>query len=257
MPCITGPAGFYFLTLFVFSQVLNAEISNQKRIIGDLEMEVAALKSENEQISGEKTTQFSQIQSLQSLKTQNENLAQDLKEMAHKNMALSHKVMKLEVELKEVSSTPDQIELIDNLKNKLSKLHKERSVAVEKEEYYMKQIGDMKYEVDTLKEKLKSAETTRDRVLDEYYKLSAELNYLRKNQASESDNRNFKDFVKLKRDFAAVKDENQQLKQMHKAVFVSGQNTNLPMLRFEMGDPEPHPASVKVHETRKGKAKKS
>ena len=223
-------------------------------MIGDLEMEVSALRIENEQLSGEKTSQFSQIQGLQSLKTQNENLAQDLKEMAHKNMALSHKVTKLEAELKEAASTPDQVALIENLKNKLSKLHKERSVAVEKEGYYNKQIGDMRYEVDTLKEKLKSSEVMKERVLDEYYKLTAELNYLRKNHAGDSGNKNFKDFVKLKREVAGLKDENQQLKQMHKAVFVSGNSTNLPMLRFEMADPQPEP--VKSSGTRKGKSKK-
>lgn len=241
-----------YIFFIISLQLLNAEISNHKRIITDLQMEVDALKSENQQLSGEKTSQFSQIQSLQSLKTQNENLAQDLKEMAHKNMALSSKVTKLEQELKEMSNTPDQLELIENLKNKLSKLHKERSVAVEKEGYYQKQIGDLKYEVEVLREQLKGAEVTKERVLEEYYKLTAELNYLRKNQKVESENKNFKDFVKLKRELAHVKDENQQLKEMSKGVLISGSKTNLPMLRFE---PAEAPETTKSLGSGKSKAK--
>ncbi|XP_052815516.1 uncharacterized protein LOC128242415 [Mya arenaria] len=218
-------------------EVLVAEIEDQRRIISDLRMELDAVKKENEELSGEKTTQFSQIQGLQSLKSQNEALAQDLKSMAHKNMELSHKVMKLEADLKESSNTRDQMELIDHLKNKLAKLHKERSVAVEKEEYYQKQIGDMRYEIEKMGEKLQSVEVTKDRVLEEYYKVIAELQYLKKNYSSDTQNKNFKDFVKIKREVASLKDENQQLKHMHKAVFTTGSNTNLPMLRFEADVP--------------------
>lgn len=243
------------MVLYFCFKVLNAEVINQKRIVGDLQIELDALRSENEQLSGEKTSQFSQIQGLQSLKTQNESLAEDLKEMAHKNMALSQKVMKLEGELKELSSTPDQIELIENLKNKLAKLHKERSVSAEKEEYYQKLTGDLKYEVETLREKLQGAETTKERVLEEYYKLTAELNFLRKNRSTENESKNFKDFVKLKREFAHVKEENDHLKHMHKAVYVTGNSTNLPMLRFEPSDP---PATSVKSEgaSKKGKSKK-
>ncbi|XP_052230608.1 coiled-coil domain-containing protein 18-like isoform X2 [Dreissena polymorpha] len=214
-------------------EVLMTEIEDQKRVIANLQMELNAVKDENEQLSGEKTSQFSQIQSLQTLKSQNEALAQDLKAMAHKNMELQFRVSKLEADLKEASNTKDQAELIDNLKTKLAKLHKERSIATEKEEYYQKNIGDLKYEVEKLREKLHSAEVTKDRVLDEYHRLNAELQHMKKNQSADSQNKNFKDFVKLKREVVNLKEENSELKQLHKAVFTTGSNTHLPMLRFE------------------------
>jgi len=210
-----------------------------------LRMELDALRDENEHLTGEKSSQFSQIQGLQSLKSQNEALAQDLKSMAHKNMELSHKIMKLEADLKEASSTKDQMELIDNLKNKLGKLHKERSVAAEKEQFYQKQAGDLKYEIESLREKLQSAEVTKDRVLEEYYKVIGELEYLKKHHSTDTKNKNFKDFVKIKREMASLKEENNQLKHMHKAVFTTGSNTNLPMLRFEADVPVVKPEGSK------------
>ena len=218
-------------------QVLNAEIGDQKRIISDLRLELDAVRSEKDQLSGEHTNQFSQLQGLQTLKTQNEALANDLKAMAYKNLELSHKVTKLESDLKEASVGRDQAELIDNLKNKLGKLHKERAIVAEKEEFYQKQIGDLKYDVDKLQDNVHSAEITKNRVLEEYYRVLKELQYLKRNYSNDSETHNFKEFVKLKRQVALLKQENTDLKKTQKNFGAGDGPEGFPMLKFESAAP--------------------
>ena len=229
-------SNFYTEWNFLF-QILNVKVEEQQREIMNLKLEVETLSAENDHLSGEKSSQFSQLQDLHSYKSQNENLAQDLKSMAQKNIELTHKISHLEARLKEASNSKEQVELIDNLKNKLGKLHKERSVAVEKEEFYQKQIGDLRYEVETLKQKIQSVEVTKDRVLDEYYKVLSELQYLRKTYSSEKNDKNFKDFVKLKREVAELREENLEYRKGIKGIVSSGSAASLPMLKFEVDTP--------------------
>lgn len=232
-------------------EVLNSEIEDQKRIIANLNLEIDTLKTQNEHLSGEKTSQFSQLQNMQSLKSQNMTLVQDLKAMDQKNIELMHKISHLEAQLKEATSSKEHVELIDNLKTKLAKLHKERSVAVEKEEFYQKQIGDLRYEVETLKEKVQSAEVTKDRVLEEYYKVLSELQYLKRNYSNDSNSKNFKDFVKLKREVAVLREENEEFKRGLKPVTSSSSATSLPMLRFEVDAPIRPGGTKKGHKPKK------
>lgn len=215
-------------------EMMAAEAEDFKRVISDLTMEVDALRDENRKITGEKHSQFSQIQSLQSLKESNESLANELKAMTQKNFELSHKCSRLESDLQEASTAKDQADLIDQLKNKLAKLHKERSIVNEKEEFYQKQIGDLKYEVQRLLEKVQNAEVTKDRVLEEYHKVNAELQHLKRTYSNNSQHKNFKEFVKLKREVAYLKEENQDLRHNSKFHMSSNESTaSLPMLRYE------------------------
>ena len=232
--------------------MLGIEIDDFKRIIADLKMEIEALKDENERLSGEKNTQFSQLQNLQDLRTQNDTLSNDYKSVLQKNVELKHKIDKLEYELKEASTNniSDQTQLIENLKNKLAKLHKERSISSEKEQFYERTIGDLKYEIARLEEKLQSAEVTKDRILEEYHKVLKELEYMKKMYSSDSQQKHFKDFVKLKRENNSLKDENQELKKATKALSTSsGSVLSLPMLRYEPAEP-----ALKPHGERKKKS---
>lgn len=231
--------------------MLGIEIDDFKRIIADLKMEIEALKEENERLSGEKNTQFSQLQNLQDLRTQNDTLSNDYKSVLQKNVELKHKIDKLEFDLKEASTNniSDQTQLIENLKNKLAKLHKERSISSEKEQFYERTIGDLKYEIARLEEKLQSAEVTKDRILEEYHKVLKELEYMKKMYSSDSQQKHFKDFVKLKREINSLKDENQELKKATKALSTSsGSVLSLPMLRYEPAEP-----ALKSHGERKKK----
>ena len=232
--------------------MLGVEIGDFKRIIADLKLEIEALKAENEHLSGEKNSQFSQLQSLQDLRSQNETLSNDYKAVLQKNVELSHKVGKLESELKDAGRTSDQKDLIDSLKNKLEKLHKERSVNSEKENSYERVVGDLKYEIQRLEEKLQSAEVTKDRILEEYYKVQKELQKMKKLYSSDSQQKHFKDFVKLKREVNCLKEENLELKRATKAMSSSNSVVSLPampMLRFEHAEPV-----VKVQTERKKKS---
>ena len=235
--------------------MLGIEIDDFKRIIADLKMEIEMLKEENEQLSGEKNTQFSQLQNLQELRTQNDTLSNDYKSVLQKNVELKHKIDKLEFDLKEASANnmSDQTHLIENLKNKLAKLHKERSISSEKEQFYERTIGDLKYEIAKLEEKLQSAEVTKDRILEEYHKVVKELEYLRKMYSNDTQQKHFKDFVKLKREINCLKDENLELKRATKAMSTSsGSVLSLPMLRYEPEEPV-----LKPHGERKKKSSSS
>ena len=235
--------------------MLGIEIGDFKRIIADLKMEIEALKAENEQLSGEKNSQFSQIQSLQDLRTQNETLSNDYKSVLQKNVELSHKIDKLEFELKEASTTSDQTQLIENLKNKLAKLHKERSISTEKEHYYERTVGNLKYEIKQLEEKLQSAEVTKDRILEEYYKVQNDLQYMKKMYSSDSQQKHFKDFVKLKREINSLKDENQELKKATKSISASSSVYSLPMLKYEPQEPVVKPQVERKKKTASVKTK--
>lgn len=240
----------YFLRAF---QDLTAEIEKQRKVIEELQDEVNLLKTSNENLNDEKSSQFSQLQDLQSLKTQNEGLVHDLQSMAQKNLESSHKIMHLEAQLKEASNSRDQLDLIDSLKNKLAKLHKERSVAIDRDEYYQRQVAELKEEIETLKAKVQSAEVTKDRVLEEYYKVHAELQYLKKHQSTDNNAKNFKEFVKLKREVAVLREENSDLRQTNKTMMSAGGHTSLPMLRFEVDT-----SVVKASGSKKGhRAKKA
>lgn len=244
--------GLSVYCIYCILQVLNAQIEDQKRIIVDLRFEVEVLQTENQDLSGEKMFQFSQMQGLQSLKSANESLTHDLKSMSHKNTEFTHKISQLEAQLKETSNTKEQMALIDSLKNKLGKLHKERSVAVEKDEFYQKEVGDLRYEIEALKEKLKNTEVTKDRVLEEYYNVHAELQYLKKNYMMDHNNKNFKEFVKLKREVGLLHEENSELKRANKLAMPVGSVTSLPMLRFEVDQP-----AVKARGSKKGHKSKN
>ena len=220
--------------------MLGVEIDDFKRIISDLKLEIEALKSENEKLSGEKNSQFSQLQSLQDLRSQNETLSNDYKAVLQKNVELSHKVNKLGSELKDAARASDQRELIESLKNKLEKLHKERSINSEKEQSYERAVGDLKYEIEKLEEKLQSAEVTKDRILEEYYRVQKELQQMKKMYSSDSQQRHFKDFVKLKREVNSLKEENLELRKATKVLSSNSSVVSLPampMLRFEREEP--------------------
>ncbi|KAL4234861.1 hypothetical protein ACF0H5_006503 [Mactra antiquata] len=214
---------------------LVTEIEKQRQFIDELQQEVELLKTSNEDLNNEKSSQFSQLQDLQSLKTQNQGLVQDLQSLAQRNLELSHKVMQLEAQLRETSNTKDQVDLIDNLKNKLAKLHKERAVANDREEYYHRQVEELKEEIEALKKKVQSAEVTKDRVLEEYYKVHTELQYLKKHQSADDNSKNFKDFVKLKREVAVLREENSELR--HNKRLNGGSSSSLPMLKFAVDTP--------------------
>ena len=99
-----------------------------------------------------------------------------------------------------------------SLRNKLTKLHKEKSIWTEKEVQMNKEIEDLKDENGKLRRALFDSERMRQDMHGQMERVLEELFTLRKASMAAGDSRTFKDFVQIKRELAQVKEENQELK---------------------------------------------
>ncbi len=102
--------------------------------------------------------------------------------------------------------------MIENLRDKVSQLSRDREAGVERET----QLGQDLLDLSALKDELKQVnlhlQAELETLLAEYGELSAELERLRKKCLKQKDNKTFKDFVSLKRELRTVKYENDTLK---------------------------------------------
>ena len=120
-------------------------------------------------------------------------------------------------------------ELMTSLRNKLSKLHKEKSVWIEKEVQLDKDVQDLKDENTKLRRALVDSERMRQDMHGQMEATLEELHTLRKVSMAAGD-RTFKDFVKIKRELAQVKEENEELKMK---LTTKGKSNSLPSFERE------------------------
>ena len=140
---------------------------------------------------------------------------------------------RLERELSEIGFR-EQDSLMQSLKSKLTKLHKERSILKE-------QLGDqdtkstnLRDENDQLRRALKDSERMRQQLYEEKQDSDHEVLVLRRQleQLQGGGRDNFRDFVQLKRQLNVTKDENDDLKVKLKFQSKSG---TLPALKEANG----------------------
>ena len=112
----------------------------------------------------------------------------------------------------EESGLKQQEEFMTSLRNKFNKLHKEKSVWVEKQVQMNKEIEDLKDENGKLRRALLDSERMRQDMHGQMEGVLEELYALRKASMAAGDSRTFKDFVQIKRELAHVKEENNELK---------------------------------------------
>ena len=110
------------------------------------------------------------------------------------------------------SAQKQQEEFMTSLRNKLTKLHKEKAVWVDKEVLLDKEIQDLKDENGKLRRALLDSERMRQDMHGQMERVLEELYALRKASMTAGENRTFKDFVQIKRELAQVKEENEDLK---------------------------------------------
>ena len=170
-------------------------------------------KAELDQVNG---YQLQEIEQLNCVRDHNEHLREQLSESHQKNKELEFKVSRLERDLTDTGQT-EQEELMGTLKNKLTLLHREKSLWSDKQKDYESEIAALREEVAKLRRALNDSERMRSDLHEQMDELLKELNALRQRMTSESNGQAFKEFVQLKREMTSLREENDDLRGRLKA----------------------------------------
>ncbi|XP_067651417.1 protein Spindly-like [Haliotis asinina] len=210
-------------------QQTNRQLLDQLGNLTDLEGENKSLKEdlenarkENEDLKLEYTkleeTSDSKVDvhHLQGLKAQNEALQQHVKELEQKKHEMEHKISRLEAEVVERSQDMDKVKLIDNLRLKLEKLHKEKTDHLTRLTVQEADIQDLTRENEQLKGSLIQLEKEKEKLVLEFRNLFYELQSLKKQLSHDHEKKTFRDYVMVKREVNMLREENAVLKQKNK-----------------------------------------
>ena len=146
--------------------------------------------------------------------------------MLQKNKELQFRLSRAQKEIEDAGLN-HQEELMTSIRNKLAKLHKEKSIWTEKEEQFDKNINDLKDENGKLRRALVDSERMRQEMNQQMEAVLQELYALRKSASEAGDSRTFKDFVQVKRELVQLKEENEHLK----FKLSQGKSNSLPSLK--------------------------
>ncbi|KAK2162195.1 hypothetical protein LSH36_102g08008 [Paralvinella palmiformis] len=239
-------------------QQLQAEIDRQRKIISDLEqqlgvakendnhveiykLKVAALEQEigrlqqdREKLEAKNRGNVDQLGKLDLYEEQNKSLKDQLSASSQKIKELEFKIRNLERDLSQ-QGVSEQDEILVALKNKLEKMHKDRTVCEEREKDFQNLIDDLKDENGKLRRALDDSERMRLEMRAQMEHLLSELATLRKQTVADRDRQTFKDFVQVKRELASVKEENDELRMRMK--FSTGRDKDLVLPNLRGADP--------------------
>lgn len=219
----------YFSILFL--QDLQDKINGYETQIVILQQEIDSLKNENSKLNEERTDQFSEFERLQYLKSQNETLSHELEESNQKKLEMKFRIEKFQKEISDLKGENCQIELVDELKSKIAKFSEERAMDSDLLMEQEKMMKNLKLEIEALKRALHESESAREDLTAEYNDAQKEIESLRKRLGFVKPKKDFKEFVVLKRELNALKDENSDLKQLARTAAHS--SNSLPLLKYE------------------------
>ncbi|XP_046329240.1 myosin heavy chain, clone 203-like [Haliotis rufescens] len=210
-------------------QQTNRELLGQLGPLTDLEEENKSLKQdlenakkENENLKSEYTkleeasASKVDVHHLQGLKAQNEALQQHVKELEQKKHEMEHRISRLEAEVVEKSQDADKVKLIDNLRLKLEKLHKEKADHLTRITVNEAEIQDLTRENEQLKGSLIQLEKEKEKLASEFRNVLYELQTLRKQLSHDNEKKTFRDYVMVKREVNVLREENAVLRQRNK-----------------------------------------
>lgn len=175
----------------------------------ELREEVDSLRSDLELVQSKKASDMSLIREL---KAENKTLGQDLQEMRQKSTELEIRLDKALEELQTKKDDREQLNLIENLRDKLKQLTMDRDSTLDREIQLKQDLLDLQSLKDELKESNLYLQSQLENLIAEYGHISSEYARLQKRLQKDQDKKTFKDFVKLKRELNVLKDENQDLK---------------------------------------------
>lgn len=156
------------------------------------------------------------VHHLQGLKAQNEALQQHVKELEQKKHEMEHRISRLEAEVVEKSQDADKVKLIDNLRLKLEKLHKEKADHLTRITVNEAEIQDLTRENEQLKGSLIQLEKEKEKLASEFRNVLYELQTLRKQLSHDNEKKTFRDYVMVKREVNMLREENAVLRQRNK-----------------------------------------
>ena len=236
-----------FVCSFVFNVFSSGCEQELELLVEGLRIEVKELNTEVDRLKGlleESQAKTSQLHQLQELRSVNLSLTDELREANQQNLEYVYKIETLEKQLKDNSGEKEQTKLIEALKNKMEKVLKEKELAIMKESDAKAQSEEMKVVIDSLQTKLKDIEEEHAKLVQEHGELFIEYGKLRKRLQQDEDKTTFREFVALKRELVAVKNENEILR-----LKVRTSSDSLPMLKEDLPPPVTKPM------TKKGKKK--
>ena len=207
------------------------EIKNQRESlilkVNSLTQDLEQVTREVNQLKSVKDNQNGQIDKICQLERSNVEMQHKINELTQRNKELLIRLEKAESMLVEFESKSEKEELVQTLKNKLSKLHKEKCVFEQKEKEYAFIIQELKEENTKLKRDLNDSEKMRRELQQRLDKHLQEMNDC-KRKTHVDEKQTFKDFVQLKREMANLRSENEELKQQIKQI---NSNRSFPSLK--------------------------
>ncbi|KAK7114051.1 trichohyalin-like [Littorina saxatilis] len=216
-------------------------------LVEGLQIEMKDLTAEKDKLHTsleEAKEQASQMHQLQELRTLNQNLTDELREVNQKNLEYVYKIEKLEQEVKDNSTEKDQTVLVEAMKNKMEKLMKEKELALMREDDARHDCEETRALNEEMEKRLRLLAEEQTKLIQEQGALYIEYGKLSKRLRQDEDKAAFREFVALKRELIATKNENEILR-----LKVRTSSNTLPMLKEDLPPPAAKPL------TKKGKKK--
>ncbi|RUS81461.1 hypothetical protein EGW08_010759 [Elysia chlorotica] len=180
----------------------------------ELREEIDSLRSDLELVQSKKASDMSLIREL---RDENKNLGQNLQEIQQNSTELEIRLDKALEELKAKKDDQEQLNLIENLRDKLKQLTMDRDSTLDREIQLKQDLLDLQSLKDELKQSNIYLQSQLENLIAEYGYISSEYVKLQKRFQKDKDKKTFQDFVKLKRELNVLKDENQDLKSKNKS----------------------------------------
>ena len=200
-----------------------------------LELKTAALEEEVERLQKQVVeaesvimNQLAEIQRLLILKEENKQLSTEVKEVNQQNTELKLKLKKLEEAADDKDNRNSDETLLASMKDKLTRLNRERAVHMMREKEYVTNVKKLGEEKDQLLKMCNEAEESNKILTQQIHQLKEGLSELTiTNTKIMREGVNFREFVQLKKELVRVKEENEQLK---KLITKTSRHSSLPAL---------------------------
>ncbi len=194
----------YYVNGFWF-QTTQGELSS-------LYQQLDEVKAEKLKLEQSVANQLDEIRRLEFVDDRNRNLTEEVTGAEQKIKELQFKIRGLEREREKDHNAEDDAAVIEALKGKLVKLHTDKSELESQNKQFNKTIEELQDENDKLRRALNDSERMRMELRQRNEDLQQEILSLQGQMTSQRDRQTFRDFVDLKRELVAVKDDNDKLK---------------------------------------------
>lgn len=182
------------------------DLEGTKNKLGNTLDELYTVREENVNLKEECANQREELNRLSKLETTNKNLADEVRAVNAKRKELDFELNRIRNELSGMCNE----DVFTSLKAKIAKLLREKDEANERETKQEITINDLKSEIAMTRRAYDDSERQRTELEEEIKKIRLNMEQHRKSIPI-SGTESFKDYVLLKRDFSALKKQNEEL----------------------------------------------